>query len=84
MLARHAEARAEHAAAAVGGVRPQRGKRQRRQVAIGADAVERGGEIAGRVGERAIEIEQNRGDGQRARPAGERAPSGRGERLQCN
>ena len=84
IVVRDAEPGAEHAAGAIGCMRTQRGDGQRRQAAIGAHAVERGGEISGGVGERAVEIEQHRAHAQHARAGLSRVLRGRGERSQCN
>ena len=58
---------AQQAARAVRRVRAQRAQWQRFEAVVGAHAVERGREVGRGVGERAVEIEQHRVDGERLR-----------------
>ena len=85
MLARHTEPRAEHAARTVRCVGAQRRDRQRRQPAIGANPIQRGSKVGRRIGQRAIEVEQHRAHGQRARRSQARTGlTHRGGRSRCS
>ena len=66
---RYAERRTEETARAVRCMRTQLGERHRLEPAVGAQPVDGGAEVRRRVGQRAIEIEQNGVDVERARRA---------------
>ncbi|MCY1463914.1 hypothetical protein D9M71_818740 [compost metagenome] len=58
---RKAERDAQQAAGALRGHRAQRLVRHRFQALAGALAIGRGGQVGGRIGQRAVEVEQDQG-----------------------